>query len=47
MDESGIQTVPSKLTKSVAPTGQGQTVTLVCAMSGFSSFLHERDSIDF
>lgn len=44
MDESGVQTVPNKLPKHVAPTGkrevaksvaaeQGQTVTVVCAMS--------------
>lgn len=50
MDESGVQTVPNKLPKHVAPTGkrdvsktvaaeQGQTVTAVCAMSATGHYV--------
>ncbi|KAF6200946.1 hypothetical protein GE061_005393 [Apolygus lucorum] len=50
MDESGVQTVPNKLPKHVAPTGKrdvskniaakhGPTVTAVCAMSAVGHYV--------
>lgn len=63
MDETDVQTVPNKLPLHVAPTGkkevgkataaeQGQTVTVVCAMSATGHyippyFIYKRKKVDF